>query len=977
MEEGKEQVSVLHADKQGEGLQMPLRTKLFSGAALFGVLIATDSTAVFAEGIANHLDQQTSQSNTPTDKRARKKKQKNQQANTAPKTSTAKAADADNGPQVSNESGRLEGDILVVGLRDNIRTARSAKRKAQQIVDVVLAQDIGKLPDKNVPEALARVPGVQIERDRGEGGKVLIRGLEGVMTTVNGSPTFSAGDRTTYLNDIASDLVAGIEVYKTRTPDQVEGSQTGVINLTLRRPTDFKEGATYSVNVRGDYSDQIKKVNPYVSALVAYNHEIDGGQLGFSVNGTYNDVRYREPSRFNELPTLISNRQQTIIPSVTPGRIYAPARIGFGGTDGWSKRAGFQLSTQWKADNGWTVTLEGGYLNQKMLWSDNSLWIPITYSESRVAPPTITNLVLGDDGRLVKSLSLSGLDPIGPGRESWDHETSNYNGRAQFEYTSDRIEFNGLVNYQRSNNDSNNIFHWIRFSQQPQFDVIFNDTKDPKGGPNIKFNNIVMTDPKNYIYVDGFTQSKQYTHSAETEFKGDLRLNTFWNAIDWFKIGYRYAHRTYDRAYGDRSRGALRLPMSSLPNYKLTAIGQLFPNSPSSSNANWMIGDKESIRASFSQIRASLVGIYPELADPWPKYDPFKGFYGAEDGVSGYGMFHYNVKLLFPIEGTVGARVVNSMTSLTSYQLTTEQQIVDGNLSIVDVPSMATPRGNYLDILPSINGIVHFTPKLQLRLSYTYDVGRPSAYQINPAFYLDASDTANLSGSGGNAKLRAQTLTKYDASLEWYFGSTGSASVAVWQWDQDGLIADQRLPEFLPDYPTTPAYITRPYNLGRGRHRGIEGSATSFFTFLPGILKSFGGTVNGTLNITRSAFPNFNPVTKETFYSYGPYLGVSRYTYNIVAFYERAGLNMRLAYNWRSRQQYRRDGVNPYNNLFIDPVERLDASLSYDITKQLTIALEASNLTKNGNNTYWGSYDVPQAVRYFSRNYSMSVRAKF
>lgn len=210
--------------------------------------------------------------------------------------------------------------------------------------------------------------------------------------------------------------------------------------------------------------------------------------------------------------------------------------------------------------------------------------------------------------------------------------------------------------------------------------------------------------------------------------------------------------------------------MSSLPNYKLTAIGQLFPNSPSSSNANWMIGDEDSIRASFSEIRARLSGIYPELVDPWPKYDPFQGFHGAEDGVSGYGMFHYNVKLLFPIDGTVGARVVNSITNLTAYQLSREQQIVDGNLSIVDIPSMSTPRGNYLDILPSINGIVHFTPNLQLRLSYTYDVGRPSAYDINPAFYLNAANPANLSGSGGNAKLRAQTLTKYDASLEWYSG---------------------------------------------------------------------------------------------------------------------------------------------------------------------------------------------------------------
>lgn len=153
------------------------------------------------------------------------------------------------------------------------------------------------------------------------------------------------------------------------------------------------------------------------------------------------------------------------------------------------------------------------------------------------------------------------------------------------------------------------------------------------------------------------------------------------------------------------------------------------------------------------------------------------------------------------------------------------------------------------------------------------------------------------------------------------------------------MIAKQSLVEYLPDYPTTPAYITRPYNLGRGRHRGIEGSATSFFTFLPGFLKSFGATVNGTLNITRSAFPSFNPDTKETTYIYGPYLYVSKYTYNLVGFYERNGLNVRVAYNWRSRQQFQRDRYNPYNNKFIDPVERLNASINYDVNKHLTVTL--------------------------------------
>ena len=186
------------------------------------------------------------------------------------------------------------------------------------------------------------------------------------------APGFALGVR------LADDMVAGIEVYKTRTPDQVEGSQTGVINLTLRRPTDFKEGATYAFSVRGDYADQVKKVNPYVSALVAYNADTAIGQMGFSVNGSINDVRYNESIRWDGMPHIPGSSRLTFEPSTTPRNIYLPHAIGFSGPNGRSKRADINVSTQWRPDDRWSITLEGGYRKQRMLWADNQFDIPLT-----------------------------------------------------------------------------------------------------------------------------------------------------------------------------------------------------------------------------------------------------------------------------------------------------------------------------------------------------------------------------------------------------------------------------------------------------------------------------------------------------------------------------------------------------------------------------------------------------------------------
>lgn len=929
-----------------------------------------------ADAKAQGSDQIILKSDKSLAKRIKKVKTRTQTGNNT-KTISEKASDADGDPKVSNESGRLEGDIVVTGLRENTRSARSAKRRAQQIVDVVLAQDIGKLPDKNVPEALARVPGVQIDRDRGEGGQVRIRGLGGVMTTVNGSPTFSAGDRTTYLNDISSDLVAGIEVYKSRTADQVEGSQTGVINLTLRRPTDFKLGPTYSLNLRGDYADQIKQVNPYVSALVGYNADTEYGRMGFMVNGTWNRVRYQESIKWNGQPDFSWDSRQIVSTGTTPTNIYIPRAVGFSGTDGWSERGAFQISSEWKPSDRLSFVLEGGYAKAKMLWADSTYIIPITYSSSPAPPPRLSNIVMGDDGRLVRSLTVTTIDPQGPGRQSWQHETRNYNARFSTRYLDERVDLTASINYARSNNESNNIFHWIRFNKDPVVNVIFNNPDDPRGGNNIELVGVDLLDPDNYRYIDGFDQSRQYTYSAETEYRTDLRLNTFWDPIDYFKIGFRHANRTYDRGYGARVYTNLRLPISNLPDYQLVKTGQSFQGAGSATDVNWLIGDSTAIRRNFDAIRQQIGNRNPaDLARHYPRYDPGAYFTGSDGSFAAYGTFHYNVNLLFPIEGEVGARLVNSLTSLQGVQRTSAFQLINGQQTRVETSTIINPQGNYFDILPSVNAIVHFTPKLQLRLSYTGDVGRPSAYLINPALFLNLENTVQPTASGGNPNLGPTTTTKYDASLEWYFGQTGLASVAIWQWNQNGFVARRTLPEILPDSPNTPVLVDRPYALGRGRHRGVEGRVSSFFSFLPGILSSFGGEANGTLNITRAAFPSFDPENNATFV-FGPYLNVSKYVYNLIGFFEKDGLNIRVAYNWASRQQRQRNDFNPYLNIFIDPVERLDASINYDVTKNFTVALEASNLTRNGIRSYWGTYEVPQDTRFFSRNFAFSVRSRF
>ena len=130
--------------------------------------------------------------------------------------------------------------VVVTGMKSSLMKAQDRKRNADQVVDSIVADDIGKLPDANVAEALQRIAGVQISRNRGEGDRVQVRGLSQTISLLNGRSIFTAGkERGLSLQDVPSEMLAGADVFKTPTADQVEGGIGGVIDLRTRRPFDF------------------------------------------------------------------------------------------------------------------------------------------------------------------------------------------------------------------------------------------------------------------------------------------------------------------------------------------------------------------------------------------------------------------------------------------------------------------------------------------------------------------------------------------------------------------------------------------------------------------------------------------------------------------------------------------------------------------------------------------------------------------
>lgn len=182
-------------------------------------------------------------------------------------------------------------EIVATGIRQSLKQARDLKRNADTAIDSITASDVGALPDLSVAEALARVPGVVVQRfditsNNGgdfpspEGGGNLVRGLTLVRSEYNGRDAFSAnGGRSLDFGTVPPELIGAVDVYKNSSADLIEGGIGGTINLRTLEPFD-REGLVAVASVDGTYTDLRDEWAPDYSVLLGNRWDTDAGEFG-------------------------------------------------------------------------------------------------------------------------------------------------------------------------------------------------------------------------------------------------------------------------------------------------------------------------------------------------------------------------------------------------------------------------------------------------------------------------------------------------------------------------------------------------------------------------------------------------------------------------------------------------------------------------------------------------------------------------
>jgi iron complex outermembrane receptor protein len=167
-------------------------------------------------------------------------------------------------PAAQNDSAQVD-EIVVTGVRKSLREALDVKRGSDKVVEAISAKDIGVLPDVTIAESIARLPGVNATRDRGNDSQAVVRGLGArlVLGTVNGREVASSEpDRNVRWEIYPSEVVSGVQVYKSQSADLIAGGVAATINIDTIAPLDYK-GPQFVLRAGPVYYDGGKDIPNY------------------------------------------------------------------------------------------------------------------------------------------------------------------------------------------------------------------------------------------------------------------------------------------------------------------------------------------------------------------------------------------------------------------------------------------------------------------------------------------------------------------------------------------------------------------------------------------------------------------------------------------------------------------------------------------------------------------------------------------
>lgn len=829
-------------------------------------------------------------------------------------------------------------EVLVVGMRASLDSALEIKRDHLEIVDPVVADDIAKLPDTSVSDALQRVTGLQITRDRGEGTGITIRGLTQMEMTLNGREVFTAGaGRTLDFADMASESLSGIDVYKTSAADQMEGGVGGLINLRTRRPFDFR-GREITGSTRLIFGDLVNRHAAQVSALASNRwHTDSAGEFGALVNVAYQDRGFREDQKSTGNPLLRTDL-------VAGQTVVAPNGTSETTSVGTRKRGTVNAVLQWRPVDHLELYAEGCHTEFETRQDSYQINAQATPTFVADSPTLFTGT---QDVRRITWVSAP-ISILSFARDTVDRTQQLALGGV---WVDKALTLKTDVSHTQSRNT-------LFFSGLNLGGRVANFTQDLS--TDVPASHVAGTDllvPAN-LQITGLPYRSWRFDGEQTTARIDGEYAFPDGFVRALFAGVRHARRGANNAAGVIFADApvAGIPVAAMPQFTQSNPYNFFPGSDSI--RNFSVGNLDAARDAQGLRNAfGIVSPIPATASPLSLWDI------NEETQAAYLMARFAdaaAPSTAALDGNMGLRVVNTREQVAGAQLAP----ATGAVLPIRVNS------SYTDWLPSANLRYLLDPGLWIRAAASKTLTRPNFNQLSPSLTL-VPNTINPSlnlGSAGNPELKPIRADNLDVAVEKYFNRSTALHLTGFLKKVEGFVATVSDREVVDGV----AYqVSRPRNSAAADIRGLELGYQQFYDFLPDWLRGLGMQANYTY--VDSETPD------RTLGQTVPLQNLSKHSVNLIGMYEKGPVSARIAYNWRDKFL---SGVANIVGVGALPIYTkaygwLDASLVYRFNDRLSLVLTGTNLLGTVRSSYYGVETWPQSSWINDRQLSLAMTARF
>lgn len=823
--------------------------------------------------------------------------------------------------------------IVITGFRASLQSATAIKKKTETVVESVNAEDIGKLPDNSIGESIARLPGLAAQRSNGRANIISIRGFgpDFSTTTLNGREQTTTNDsRAVEFDQFPSEILSGVDVYKTSQANRTAGGLVGSIDLRTIRPLDAKK-RIIAIGARGTLVDQ--KVIPTVT------------NKGYRVFGTFVDT-FADDTMGIALSAAYSDEPyQTHDWNAWGYGGYGTNQYGISGVKTWEeasrlKRLGLNGTFQARVGDQLTVTIDGFYSHFNEKLDQKGFEMPILCCGSTVTgftPGTVTNYNIGGSPTpigLVQAATWTGRPIIE--NYATDNKNNTYSFGGNLKWDNDNgtralldVSWSRTDRYQDRLETIAGLGRNLDTSVGPvsSWGGTFGYTLTSGNALNFtsNFNGanpaLVLTDVQgwsggtNQAGYDKIRKSRDDLKAVRAEIEKDMG-----GLFKSIKVGVDHTYRSKNLTQDE----AFLTPPVGVNGAVIPANLQLAPVNLSRGFGPILSWDPR-----------TLVSNNVLLYVPNP-YGASQAYKISEDVWTPYAMASLETDLGNgnTLTGNIGVQAIH--TGVKSFGA------INGTLN-----------DKYWMVLPSLNLNFRSPDDLVVRFAASEQMMRPRLPDMNNTVNFGRNVLLNIyQGGGGNPKLRPYKAFALDLSVEKYFGNKGYIAAQMYYKHLNDYI-DPSGVDLNYDYsgypvppgiapPTPIGTFSGPVNTHGGWIMGGELAGTLPLELFSSALSGFG--ITGGVGYTETKAFNSNG-------SASAIPGYSKWVGSLTAFYENSGFNLRGSMRYRS-------GFLGDFALFSGGLDRqavlsekvYDAQIGYDFPKGstfegLSLYIQGQNLT--------------------------------